>query len=58
MGLVSAAQFLLVCLLCLSTVGLSFTTFVVLCGRAARADMFVLAFWHQGYVWHFPFALC
>ena len=23
---------------------LTFTTFVVLCGRAARADMFVLAF--------------
>ena len=44
MRLVSAAQFLLVCLHCLSTVGLGFTTFVVLCGRAARADMFVLAF--------------
>ena len=48
-----SAKFLLVCLHCLSTVGLGFATFVVLCGRAARADVFVLAFWHQGYVWQF-----
>ena len=49
---------LLVCLHCLSVVDLSFASFAVLCGRAARADMFVLAFWDQRKVWHFPFALC